>query len=439
MGADQAGRRSRAVSVTIALTPVRGTCRDGDRRRLGRVTCVTRVRELLAGRYELEARIGAGGMGEVYRAHDRLLGRTVAVKLPAASVAQDPVARAWFRREAWAAAGSTTRTSSTSTTGTKSTKARTWCWSTLTAPACGQCSPPRVRSTRPHCRTLRRPDRRRGRCRRGRPRRCPPRRQAEQRTVAADGSCACHRLRDRERGPADRSVDPVTWTLGDPITQPGTVIVLARLPCARAARGSSDRRAQRHLLAGRVARRAARRRSAVGRRLRRDHARRDLDPRDPVGLRPVPDDDSAGLRRVVARATADDPAARHQRAGDLRDELLAIADRLGTGREPADVEPEVVPPAPAWGVGTDRTAPFRGFWWSTGPQGDRPEAAACTTAPSPMARSARGHDRCCRWFSPAPWWPSPSACATWHPRRSRCPMSWIGTCSPWRRSSRRRG
>jgi tRNA A-37 threonylcarbamoyl transferase component Bud32/tetratricopeptide (TPR) repeat protein len=57
------------------------------------------------GAYEIVAMIGAGGMGEVYRARDTKLGREVAIKVLPASLSQDPVARERLRREAVAAAG----------------------------------------------------------------------------------------------------------------------------------------------------------------------------------------------------------------------------------------------------------------------------------------------------------------------------------------------
>ena len=56
------------------------------------------------GPYQLGARIGAGGMGEVYRAHDTRLGRAVAVKVLPSHVANDPQARERFDREARAIA-----------------------------------------------------------------------------------------------------------------------------------------------------------------------------------------------------------------------------------------------------------------------------------------------------------------------------------------------
>ena len=55
-------------------------------------------------RYRLLERIGAGGMGEVYLAHDPQLDRRVAIKLLPADLATDPVARERLRREAFAAA-----------------------------------------------------------------------------------------------------------------------------------------------------------------------------------------------------------------------------------------------------------------------------------------------------------------------------------------------
>jgi TolB-like protein len=54
--------------------------------------------------YKILDRIGAGGMGEVYRARDTRLGRTVAIKVLTADVANDPDRRERFLREARASA-----------------------------------------------------------------------------------------------------------------------------------------------------------------------------------------------------------------------------------------------------------------------------------------------------------------------------------------------
>src|SRR4249920_1784429 len=56
------------------------------------------------GRYQILKAIGAGGMGEVYRARDTRLDREVAIKILPESVAQDPVRLARFEREAKAVA-----------------------------------------------------------------------------------------------------------------------------------------------------------------------------------------------------------------------------------------------------------------------------------------------------------------------------------------------
>src|SRR5215472_12585213 len=52
------------------------------------------------GPYEVLVLIGAGGMGEVYRARDTKLGREVALKVLPDAVAQNPERLARFEREA---------------------------------------------------------------------------------------------------------------------------------------------------------------------------------------------------------------------------------------------------------------------------------------------------------------------------------------------------
>jgi eukaryotic-like serine/threonine-protein kinase len=56
-------------------------------------------------RYRLQERLGAGGMSEVWRAHDEVLGRDVAVKVLAPGADADPSRSARIRLEARAAAG----------------------------------------------------------------------------------------------------------------------------------------------------------------------------------------------------------------------------------------------------------------------------------------------------------------------------------------------
>ena len=58
----------------------------------------------LSGRYETSERLGTGGMSNVYKATDRILERTVAVKILAEHLSDDERFVARFRREALAVA-----------------------------------------------------------------------------------------------------------------------------------------------------------------------------------------------------------------------------------------------------------------------------------------------------------------------------------------------
>ena len=55
------------------------------------------------GRYEIHSMLGAGGMGEVYRARDEKLNRNVAIKVLPAAFSQDADRLRRFEQEAQAA------------------------------------------------------------------------------------------------------------------------------------------------------------------------------------------------------------------------------------------------------------------------------------------------------------------------------------------------
>ena len=57
------------------------------------------------GPYEIISAVGAGGMGEVYRARDTRLERMVAIKVLPAHLSSDAARRQRFEREARAVAG----------------------------------------------------------------------------------------------------------------------------------------------------------------------------------------------------------------------------------------------------------------------------------------------------------------------------------------------
>jgi serine/threonine protein kinase len=57
------------------------------------------------GPYEVLSPLGAGGMGEVYRARDTRLDSTVAIKILPAHLSADPIRKQRFEREAKAISG----------------------------------------------------------------------------------------------------------------------------------------------------------------------------------------------------------------------------------------------------------------------------------------------------------------------------------------------
>src|ERR1019366_1140737 len=61
------------------------------------------IGRVVAGRYRLEARLGEGGMGVVYRSRHVLIDRVVALKLIRPDLRGETHLRAWMLREARAA------------------------------------------------------------------------------------------------------------------------------------------------------------------------------------------------------------------------------------------------------------------------------------------------------------------------------------------------
>ncbi len=68
-------------------------------RRWGRLTVMNLIGRTLAGRYIVLQLLGTGGMGHVYRVHDRELDEMVALKVIRPELVRDEGARARFRRE----------------------------------------------------------------------------------------------------------------------------------------------------------------------------------------------------------------------------------------------------------------------------------------------------------------------------------------------------
>ena len=92
---------------TASLEQIRGRRIDGcaeSAKPLRGTICGHRMELSQVGKYKIIDKIGQGAMGEVFRAHDPVLGRDVAIKVVTGKLSDDEGARQRFQREAQAAA-----------------------------------------------------------------------------------------------------------------------------------------------------------------------------------------------------------------------------------------------------------------------------------------------------------------------------------------------
>ncbi len=268
--------------------------------------------ELLGERYELEELIGSGGMGEVFRARDLLLDRVVAVKRPSASFTGS--SRERFRREARAAA----RLNHPHVVAV-------FDWGDGT----GSGAAPGAYLVMEHVE---------GRSLRGMLRDQGPFEPVEVARIGAQIADALGHA--HSKGVVHRDVKPsnvLLTTVGtvkvtdfgiaqsaaaEAITDPGVVVGTAGYLAPEQVAGlTADARSDIYALGVVLTELLT--------------GSRDLDELGPTDPRDI-DDDAPALRDVIARARAEDPAARYQRAAELRDVLRRCARTLDTTAAPAD-------------------------------------------------------------------------------------------------------
>ena len=278
--------------------------------------------DLLPPRYTNARRIGSGGMGEIFRAEDEVLGRTVAIKLLAERYARDESVRARFTREALAAARLSAEPSTITIFDVGEWNGRPFIvmehlegGSLEDRLKDGTAVERRgARLARAGCG---------GTGRRTPERRRPSRRQAREPAPRRGGRPARRRLRDRERGRhglADDRRDRARH---------------GRLPLTRAGSGRARRAGERPLRAGGRRLRAPHRTAPLRVGQRHGRSRGSRSRRDPARLRAARSGLPAGARQGAGRPIPDLGRARASAAGRARPGLAH--DAQARARAPAVV------------------------------------------------------------------------------------------------------